>query len=115
MILHTRLPCLQGVTEPHFSEATSLACGMSRLIPQVCFCDTNIEGCSATSFTCASYKIFPTEDSDESQAVLKYGCMMNWAADSLYRTLPARYASSTAAPEKTETASDSSSASKCSI
>lgn len=60
---------------------------------------------SPTSYSCSAYKIFPTEGADGSEAILKYGCLIGWGADSIYRSLPARFASSTAAPEVTATAS----------
>lgn len=60
---------------------------------------------SPTSYSCSAYKIFPTEGADGSEAILKYGCLIGWGADSIYRSLPARFASSTAAPEVTATVS----------
>ncbi|KAJ5898980.1 hypothetical protein N7495_003724 [Penicillium taxi] len=43
------------------------------------------------------------EGSNDAQALFRYGCLLNWAAQSIYRTLPARFASSTAAPAVTGT------------
>lgn len=39
-----------------------------------------------------------------SDAVFFYECLLNWAANSIYRTLPARYESSTIASAVGETA-----------
>ncbi|KAJ5570037.1 uncharacterized protein N7459_009467 [Penicillium hispanicum] len=62
---------------------------------------------SGGTLSCGSYTIFPTEDSHYTQGVTEYACLANWVANTLYRTLPARFAASTATPEITITESNS--------
>ncbi|KAJ5125503.1 hypothetical protein N7526_007680 [Penicillium atrosanguineum] len=115
----TPQPIICASTQTYYTSSTFADCydpSSSAPIPTGCDGSTLLRGddsgVCATSYSCSSYKIFPTEGSDDSEAVLRYGCMINWAANSLYRTLPARYSSSTAAPAKTESASASATATK---
>ena len=44
---------------------------------------------------------------------MRWACLANWNADSIYRTLPARFAASTAAPARTDIPSNTVLLSKC--
>ncbi|KAJ5171699.1 hypothetical protein N7492_004292 [Penicillium capsulatum] len=62
--------------------------------------------CTST-FSCDSFKIYPTENAKN--AWTKYACVARWGADSIYRTLPTRFTSSSAAPAAPDITSDSAS------
>lgn len=106
-------PIVCGATETFYTSSTYGDCyNPSSSVPMPTGCDgatllyeDNLQAGCPTSYSCSAYKIFPTEGADGSEAILKYGCLINWGADSIYRSLPARFASSTAAPEITATAS----------
>ncbi|KAJ5224544.1 uncharacterized protein N7469_008047 [Penicillium citrinum] len=106
-------PIVCGTTETFYTSSTYGDCyNPSTSIPMATGCDgstllyeDNLQAGCPTSYSCSAYKIFPTEGADGSEAILKYGCLIGWGADSIYRSLPARFASSTAAPEVTATAS----------
>ncbi|KAJ5136269.1 hypothetical protein N7448_004823 [Penicillium atrosanguineum] len=97
----TPQPIICASTQTYYTSSTFADCydpSSSAPIPTGCDGSTLLRG--------------DDSGSDDSEAVLRYGCMINWAANSLYRTLPARYSSSTAAPAKTESASASATATK---
>ncbi|KAJ5769924.1 uncharacterized protein N7511_001975 [Penicillium nucicola] len=48
-----------------------------------------------TGSTCDYYRIFNTVGQDGLGALTRYACVDNWAANSLYRTLPAEYLATT--------------------
>ncbi|KAJ5976036.1 hypothetical protein N7481_009743 [Penicillium waksmanii] len=106
-------PIVCGSTETFYTSSTYGDCyNPSSSVPMPTGCDgatllyeDSLQAGCPTSYSCSAYKIFPTEGSDAEEAILKYGCLFNWGADSIYRSLPARFASSTAAPEVTATAS----------
>lgn len=101
-----RFPCPRDVmARPCYTKTISKQGGMFELGRFYVHFEAFSDGHSPTSYSCSAYKIFPTEGADGSEAILKYGCLINWGADSIYRSLPARFASSTAAPEITATAS----------
>ncbi|KAJ5989958.1 hypothetical protein N7499_010484 [Penicillium canescens] len=52
------------------------------------------EACG-TGSTCDYYRIFNTVGQDGLGALTRYACVNNWAANSLYRTLPAEYLATT--------------------
>ncbi|CAI7661007.1 unnamed protein product [Penicillium manginii] len=99
-------PIVCGSTETFYTSSTYGDCyNPSSSAPMPTGCDGATLLYEDDLQAGCAYKIFPTEGSDAEEAILKYGCLINWGADSIYRSLPARFASSTAAPEVTATAS----------
>lgn len=98
-------PCRQDVMVQHYFTKIASKQGGTFHVDHIIHSDPISDRHSPTFYSCSAYKIFPTEGSDAEEAILKYGCLVNWGADSIYRSLPARFASSTAAPEVTATAS----------
>ncbi|KAJ5659697.1 hypothetical protein N7507_006148 [Penicillium longicatenatum] len=108
----TPQPIICGTTETYYTSDYYAGCSNSATsLPMATGCDSETllynddsYGVCPTSYSCGSYTIFPTEGAPVSDAVYFYECLMNWAANSIYRTLPARYESSTIASAVSETA-----------
>ncbi|KAJ6171186.1 hypothetical protein N7470_000253 [Penicillium chermesinum] len=108
----TPQPIFCGGTLTYYTSSTYAQCydpSSSAPMPTGCsdtllLMASDMAGACDPAYTCGSYKIYPTEGAPDDEGVTLYNCLANWAADSIYRSLPARYVSETAGTEKTATA-----------